>query len=95
MARREAHQYLAGVAAQLTKGEFAAYELTVTTSVSVKNDVAQALLEKTEQAVEPFDLIAMATHGYGGIERRVMGSITERVLHQTKLPLLIVHRATR
>ncbi|HVB73015.1 MAG TPA: universal stress protein [Ktedonobacteraceae bacterium] len=90
-ARREAHKYLAGMAAQLTKGEFATYDLTVTTSVSVNNDVAEALVEKTEQTVEPFDLIAMAAHGYGGVQRWAMGSITERVLHHTKQPLLIVH----
>ncbi len=93
-ARRVAHKYLAGMAAQLTKGEFARYELTVTTSVSVNNDVAEVLVEKSEQAIEPFDLLAMATHGYGGLERWVMGSITERVLHHTKLPLLVVHTRT-
>lgn len=89
--RREAHKYLAGMAAQLTKGEFASYNLTITTSVSVQSDVAQALLEKSEQADQPFDLLAMATHGYGGLQRWVMGSVTERVLHQTSLPLLVVH----
>ena len=44
--------------------------------------------------VEPFDLVVMATHGYGGMQRWVMGSVTERVLHQAKLPLLVVHAAT-
>ncbi|MGZ3629174.1 MAG: universal stress protein, partial [Ktedonobacteraceae bacterium] len=36
------------------------------------------------------DLIAMSTHGRGGLERLMMGSVTERVLHSTKLPMLIV-----
>ncbi len=36
------------------------------------------------------DVIAMATHGRGGVQRWAMGSITERVLSATKLPLLIV-----
>jgi len=36
------------------------------------------------------DIIAMATHGLSGIRRWEMGSITERVLHATRLPLLIV-----
>lgn len=94
-ARREAHKYLAGMAAQLTKGEFATYNLTVTTSVSVHTDVAEALVDKTEQTGESFDLLAMATHGYGGLQRWVMGSVTERVLQQTNLPLLIVHTTTR
>lgn len=37
-----------------------------------------------------FNLIAMSTHGRGGLERLMMGSVTERVLHATKLPMLIV-----
>ncbi len=40
-----------------------------------------------------YDLIAMATHGRGGIDQFVMGSVTERVLHTTKLPLLVVRPA--
>jgi len=36
------------------------------------------------------DVIAMATHGRGGLQRWAMGSVTERVLQGTKLPLLIV-----
>lgn len=36
------------------------------------------------------DLIAISTHGRGGLERWVMGSVTERLLNNTKLPMLIV-----
>jgi nucleotide-binding universal stress UspA family protein len=36
------------------------------------------------------DLIAMATHGREGLQRWAMGSVTERVLHATKYPVLIV-----
>jgi len=35
-------------------------------------------------------VIAMATHGYSGLRRWALGSITERVLHATRLPLLVV-----
>lgn len=35
------------------------------------------------------DWIAMSTHGRGGLRRAVMGSVTEEVLHRTKVPLLI------
>jgi nucleotide-binding universal stress UspA family protein len=38
----------------------------------------------------PCDLIAMATHGRGGMQRWMLGSVTERVLESTKMPLLIV-----
>ena len=38
----------------------------------------------------PASLIAMSTHGRSGITRWVMGSVTDRVLHSTKNPMLIV-----
>jgi nucleotide-binding universal stress UspA family protein len=36
------------------------------------------------------DVIVMATHGRGGLQRWAMGSITERVINATKLPILVV-----
>ena len=36
------------------------------------------------------DLIAIATHGRSGFQHWILGSITERVLGATKLPILIV-----
>jgi len=73
-------------------------KLPITWSVAVDTDVASALIRVAENGEDAegagvfggCDLIAMATHGYGGIQRWAMGSITERVLSATKLPLLIV-----
>jgi nucleotide-binding universal stress UspA family protein len=95
-AKREAHAYLAAIAQRLVDGEDAARDLTVTTSIAVNPDVAEALMQMTEQQLHAggqFDLVAMATHGRGGLQRWVMGSVTERVLHATRLPMLIVHSA--
>lgn len=95
-AKREAQAYLAAVAQRLVDGEDAARDLTVTTSIAVNPDVAAALVQMTEQELHAggyFDLVAMATHGRGGLQRWVMGSVTERVLHATRLPMLIVHSA--
>jgi nucleotide-binding universal stress UspA family protein len=39
-------------------------------------------------------LIAMATHGYSGLRRWVLGSVTDKVLHAATTPLLIVRGAT-
>jgi nucleotide-binding universal stress UspA family protein len=36
------------------------------------------------------DLIIMSTHGHSGISRWTLGSITERVLHYSELPVLLV-----
>ena len=35
--------------------------------------------------------VAMATHGRTGLARMVIGSVTERVLHEASVPLLLVH----
>jgi nucleotide-binding universal stress UspA family protein len=37
------------------------------------------------------DLIVMATHGYRGLQRLAMGSVADRVLHATSIPLLLIH----
>jgi nucleotide-binding universal stress UspA family protein len=39
---------------------------------------------------EHVDLIMMATHGRGGLDRLWMGSVTERVVQQTELPVFIL-----
>ena len=63
----------------------------------MKEDVADTIISMAELGEdtgvyedEGFDLIAMATHGRGGLERWMIGSITERVLTGTELPVLVV-----
>ena len=36
------------------------------------------------------DLVAMSTHGYGGIKRRLLGSVTERVIRYSHAPVLVL-----
>jgi nucleotide-binding universal stress UspA family protein len=38
------------------------------------------------------DLIVMATHGYSGLRRWVLGSVADKVAHATTTPLLLVHQ---
>jgi nucleotide-binding universal stress UspA family protein len=72
------------------------------TSVAIGEDVADTLIRAAEQDEEAegkrltgnCDLIAMTTHGRGGLQRLSMGSVTERVLGATKLPMQVVHSAT-
>ena len=94
-ARHEAEQYVKAVTDRLREGPFAAFRLNVTSSVAVSTDVAGTIIKQAEQAgsAEPsarFDMIAMATHGRGGLRRLVLGSVTEHLLGATRLPLLIV-----
>jgi nucleotide-binding universal stress UspA family protein len=96
----EAHvrEYLDKVTQQLRESDLAQLYLTVSTSVVARPDVADTLICVAEHGEyvtdsEGFagcDVIAMAIHGRGGLQRWAMGSITERVLGATKLPLLIV-----
>jgi len=73
-------------------------KLSITTRVIPSDDVARSLVSFAEHDREgagtldmgTIDMIALVTHGRSGIKRWVMGSIAERVLVSTKLPLLLV-----
>lgn len=73
--------------------------LAVTRGVVEDNDPAAGIIRVAEQgeassAPDGFigsDVIVMASHGRSGLARWALGSVTERVLHGTKLPLLVVH----
>jgi nucleotide-binding universal stress UspA family protein len=75
--------------------------LIVSWSVSGDPDIATALIKGAQfgefgelawsgGAFWRCDLVAMATHGTGGGALRALGSVTERVLHATKLLVLVV-----
>ncbi len=75
--------------------------LSLTHSVESASDVASTLLRLSEHGKvgetredmresNPCDLIAISTHGRGGLERWVMGSVTDRLLNTTKQSMLIV-----
>jgi len=101
-----AKKYLSTTAEHLREGLIAPavadLTLLVSWSVAVDTDVAEAIVRVAENGEDAegagvfggCDVIAMATHGRSGIQRWAMGSITERVLHATKVPLLIVRPAT-
>ena len=62
-------------------------QLAITWSVTIDEDIASGIIRAAEDST---DVVAMTTHGSQGLPRWVIGSITGRVLHATKLPLLIV-----
>jgi len=66
----------------------------VTWSVIGASDVAESLMCVAEEGEKPasdgYDLIAIATHGRSGLARWALGSVTERILGATNLPLFIV-----
>ena len=36
------------------------------------------------------DLITMCTQGYGGLKRRLLGSVTDRVIRSSETPVLVL-----
>ncbi len=62
--------------------------VTVTPTAMLAADIADTIIKVAEES-PGYDFIAMATHGRGGLQRWALGSITERVLHATHLPLII------
>ncbi|HVB22797.1 MAG TPA: universal stress protein [Ktedonobacteraceae bacterium] len=100
-ALKEATSYLHTIEHQLQKGDTfngMPSNLEVTTSVVVDTDIAGRLMRMAESGedkegsftVGPCDIIALATHGRGGVGRWLVGSTTERILESTQLPLLII-----
>lgn len=99
---QQTKQYLNALAEQLREGlldsPIADLKLSITWSVTVDTDIAAGIIRVAEQGEDTegagasgsSQVIAMATHGYSGLQRWLMGSITFRVLHATRLPLLIV-----
>lgn len=62
--------------------------VTITTTALLSSDVADTIINVAKEGLR-HDFVAMATHGRGGPRRWALGSITERVLHTTHLPLII------
>jgi nucleotide-binding universal stress UspA family protein len=56
--------------------------------VVVENQTVPAILLTAEE--KKADMIAMGTHGRSGINRLMLGSVTEKVLHETDRPVLTV-----
>ena len=96
--RDEAKKYLIGIGERLQGSEIGKLNLVIEWSIEESKDVANALIEAAEsgKVIESSyeftgcDLIAIATHGRGGLKRLMAGSVTESVLGSTKLPMLIV-----
>jgi nucleotide-binding universal stress UspA family protein len=99
----EANAYLRTVEQRLREGDMVNLNLLVTSSIVVNTDEASVLIGMAENGeylqdaarFDGCDVIALATHGRSGIKRWMMGSVTERILGATRLPLLIVrpHKA--
>ena len=84
---RQAEDYLSRVAARLAEQGFQAE-----TRVVVSNHLARAILEAARAARA--DLIALATHGRGGLSRLLIGSVADKVMRRSDVPLLLCRPRT-
>jgi nucleotide-binding universal stress UspA family protein len=77
------------VAGNLAKvaGDIKRPDVTIKTIVSAGNAAEEIL--KAAEAIKA-DLIAMSTHGRSGLRRMAFGSVTDKVLHGTRIPVLMV-----
>lgn len=81
--REAAHAELARVHTRL-----AAEGREVRRESRVVNHAAPGILEVVEEL--DVDLVVMASHGRGGLGRAVLGSVTDKVLRASHLPVLVV-----
>ncbi len=75
-------EYLDRVAADLTSAG-----LKVETSILEGAADEQIISYSREHGV---DLIVISTHGYGGVKRLLLGSVTDRVIRSCEVPVLVV-----
>lgn len=79
----DAEQYVTGMAE-----EWAGDDVPVEPLVTRHPDAAGAILEVCEEAEA--DLVAMATHGRGGLRRLLLGSVADKVIRAGDRPVLVV-----
>ena len=96
---QEAQAYLQRAETRLRNDLPLHCSLRVRSSIASSLDTAQSLLELAEKGMcagsgtlaDTSDIIALTTRGHGGLTHWIMGSIAERLLASTHLPLLVIH----
>src|SRR5207253_11181131 len=81
--REEAEQYLEGAAERIR-----ALGVPVQTHVVLDEQAAAAILHEAEAH---FDMVALETHGYHGLKRLWMGSVADKVVRGSHIPVLVQH----
>jgi nucleotide-binding universal stress UspA family protein len=82
--RKAAEEYI-----QAKADELVAKGLCAEGHVVVEENPATGILDFTQRTGA--DLIAMSTHGRGGVSRLVLGSVTDKVVRGAQIPALVYH----
>jgi nucleotide-binding universal stress UspA family protein len=80
--KRDAESYLREVVSRLKKDGIKAHLKLLF------GKVADSLVDYIQQ--RNFDIVIMATHGRSGISRWIWGSVAEKILHSSSIPVLII-----
>lgn len=89
--------YLQALRARLLQDGETPAGLQITWAVEECTDIADALTQMAQTGSGPVttqqacDLLVLTTHGRSGLQRWITGSVTERVLGASTMPLFIVH----
>jgi len=77
----EAQRYLLGVAER-----FRSVGVAAEAKIVLDESAPSAILHEATKAV---DLVALATHGYGGMKRIWLGSVADKVIRGSAVPVLV------
>jgi nucleotide-binding universal stress UspA family protein len=80
--KESAEKYLGEVATRLR-----AEGLKVTIHIAVEEHAVEGILEAIEG--KPNSLVALATHGRGGLSRMLLGSVADKLVRSTTVPVLV------
>jgi nucleotide-binding universal stress UspA family protein len=79
--QKEAQDYLNAVRARLAAGG-----LSAATQVAVEEQPGPAILHRAQA---PIDMIALETHGRRGLARLLLGSVADKVIRGSHVPVLV------
>jgi nucleotide-binding universal stress UspA family protein len=82
--RKAAEEYISAEAAEVVN-----LGLSAEGHVIIEESPAAGILHFAERVGA--DLIAMSTHGSGGVSRLVLGSVTDKVVRGARIPTLVYH----
>ncbi len=60
-----------------------------TSRIMREGPISEMILEMADEVHA--DVIAMSTHGRSGIQRWLMGSVADRVVHHSHIPVMLIH----
>ena len=83
MLEKEAKDYMK---AEVSKLQDEGIKVTGVTRDGAAPDTILEVAEETNA-----DVIAMSTHGRSGVQRWLMGSVAEKVVHHAHIPVMLIH----